>query len=88
MGFISISDISLPNRRNGLLVSSMQRLNELAAARNGADGIPSVVGAVNPGEDSSVTTADGGNFQKMKDLSTTIIDHGKKMISVAKNEVQ
>jgi hypothetical protein len=66
----------------------MQRLNELAAARNGADGIPSVVGAVNPGEDSSVTTADGGNFQKMKDLSTTIIDHGKKMISVAKNEVQ
>jgi hypothetical protein len=72
---------------NGLLVSSMQRLNELAAARNGADGIPSVVGAAKRGEDSSVTTvttADGGNFQKMKDLSTTIIDHGKKMISVAK----
>ena len=65
----------------------MQRLNELAAARNGADGIPSVVGAAKRGEDSSVTTvttADGGNFQKMKDLSTTIIDHGKKMISVAK----
>ena len=69
---------------NGLLVSSMQRLNELAAARNGADGIPSVVGAAKRGDDSSVTTADGGNFQKMKDLSTTIIDHGKKMISVAK----
>jgi len=34
---------------NGLLVSSMQRLNELAAAANGADGIPSVVGAVNWG---------------------------------------
>ena len=69
---------------NGLLVSSMQRLNELAAARNGADGIPSVVGAAKRGDDSSVTTADGGNSQKMKDLSTTIIDHGKKMISVAK----
>jgi len=27
----------------------MQRLNELAAAANGADGIPSVVGAVNWG---------------------------------------
>ena len=66
---------------NGLLVSSMQRLNELAAAANGADGIPSVVGAAKPGDDSSVTTADGdkhGNSQKMKDLSTTIIDHGKK----------
>ncbi len=66
---------------NGLHVSSMQRLNELAAAANGADGIPSVVGAAKPGDDSSVTTADGdkhGNSQKMKDLSTTIIDHGKK----------
>ena len=65
----------------------MQRLNELAAAANGADGIPSVVGAAKLGDDSSVTTADGdkhGNFQKMKDLSTTIIDHGKKMVSVAK----
>ena len=71
---------------NRLLVSSMQRLNELAAAANGADGIPSVVGAAKPGDDSSVTTADGdkhGNSQKMKDLSTTIIDHGKKMVSVA-----
>jgi hypothetical protein len=69
---------------NGLLVSSMQRLNELAAAANGADGIPSVVGAAKPGDDSSVTTADGGNSQKMKDLLTTIIEHGKKMVSVAK----
>ena len=69
---------------NGLLVLSMQRLNELAAAANGADGIPSVVGAVKPGDDSSVTTNDGGNYQKMKDLSTTIIEHGKKMVSVAK----
>ena len=68
---------------NGLLVSSMQRLNELAAAANGTDGIPSVVGAAKPGDDSSVTTADGGNSQKMKDFSTTIIEHGKKMISVA-----
>ncbi len=71
---------------NGLLVSSMQRLNGLAAATNGADGIPSVVGAAKPGDDSSVTTADGdknSNTQKMKDLSTTIIEHGKKMVSVA-----
>jgi hypothetical protein len=68
----------------GLLVLSMQRLNKLAAAANGADGIPSVVGAAKPGDDSSVTTADGGNSQKMKDLSTTIIEHGKKMVSVAK----
>ena len=49
---------------NGLLVSSMQRLNELAAAANGTDGIPSVVGAAKPGDDSSVTTADGGNSKK------------------------
>jgi hypothetical protein len=73
---------------NGLLVSSMQRLNGLAAAANGADGIPSVVGAVKPGDDSSVTTADHGdkhsNTQKIKDLSKTINDHGKKMVSVAK----
>jgi hypothetical protein len=49
-------------------------------------GIPSVVGAAKPGEDSSVTTADGdknSNTQKMKDLSRTIIDHGKKMVFVA-----
>ena len=58
-------------------------MNELAAATNGADGIPSVVGAAKRGDDSSVTTVDGGNSQKMKDLSTTIIDHGNKMISVA-----
>jgi hypothetical protein len=72
---------------NGLLVSSMQRLNGLAAAANGADGIPSVVGAAKPGDDSSVTTADGdkhGNTQKMKDLSTTINEHGKRMVSIAK----
>ena len=69
---------------NGLLVSSMQRLNELAAAANGADGIPSVVGAAKPGDDSSVTTNDGGNYQKMKDLSMTINEHGKQMVSVAK----
>jgi hypothetical protein len=73
---------------NGLLVSSMQRLNGLAAAANGADGIPSVLGAVNPGDVSSVTTADRSdkhsNTQKMKDLSKTINDHGKKMVSVAK----
>ena len=72
---------------NGLLVSSMQRLNGLAAAANGADGIPSVVGAAKPGDDSSVTTADGAkhsNTQKMKDLSMTINEHGKKMVSVAK----
>jgi len=65
----------------------MQRLNELAAAANSADGIPSVVGAAKLGDDSSVTTADGdkhGNSPKMKDLSTTIIEHGKKMVSVAK----
>jgi len=43
---------------NGLLVSSMQRLNGLAAAANGTD-IPSVFGAAKPGDDSSVTTADG-----------------------------
>ncbi len=49
---------------NGLLVSSMQRLNELAAAVNCADRIPSVVGAAEPGDDSSVTTADGGNSKK------------------------
>jgi hypothetical protein len=51
------------------------------------DGIPSVVGAAKPGDDSSVTTADGdkhGNSQKMKDLSTAIIEYGKKMVSVAK----
>ena len=39
------------------------------------------------GDNSSVTTADCDkhcNFQKMKDLSTTIIEHGKKMVSVAK----
>ncbi len=39
------------------------------------------------GDNSSVTTADGdkhGNSQKMKDLSTTIIEHCKKMVSVAK----
>ena len=69
---------------NGLLVSSMQRLNESAAAANGADGIPSVVGTAKRGDDSSVTTADGGNSKKIKDLSTTIIEHGKKMVSVAK----
>jgi len=73
---------------NGLLVSSMQRLNGLAAAANGADGIPSVLGAVNPGDVSSVTTADHSdkhsNTQKMKDFSKTINDHGKKMVSVAK----
>jgi hypothetical protein len=65
----------------------MQRLNELAAAANGADGIPSVVGAAKLGGNSSVTTADSdkhGNTQKMKDLLTTIIEHGKKMVSVAK----
>ena len=76
---------------NGLLVSSMQRLNELAAATNGADGIPSVVGAAKPGDDSSVTTADGdkhGNTQKMKDLSRTINEHGKKDGFCCKNEVQ
>ncbi len=73
---------------NGRLVSSMQRLNGLAAAANGAGGIPSVLGAVKPGDDSSVTTADHSdkrsNTQKMKDLSKTINDHGKKMVSVAK----
>ena len=65
----------------------MQRLNELAAAANGTDGIPYVVGAAKPGDDSSVTIADGekhGNSQKMKDLLMTIIDHGKKMVSIAK----
>jgi len=39
------------------------------------------------GDNSSVTTADGdkhGNSQKMKDLSTTIIEHCKKMVSVSK----
>jgi hypothetical protein len=64
----------------------MQRLNGLAATANGADGIPSVVGAAKPGDDSSVTTADGnkhGNTLKMKDLLTTINEHGKKMVSVA-----
>jgi len=73
------------SENNGLLVSSMQRLNELAAAANGADGIPSVVGAAKLGANSSVATADKhGNTQKMKDLLTTIIEHGKKMVSVAK----
>jgi len=43
---------------------------------------------VKPGDDSSVTPADHGdkhsNTQKMIDLSKTINDHGKKMVSVAK----
>ncbi len=69
----------------------MQRLSKLAAAANGADGIPSVVGATKPGDDSSVTTADGdkhGNTQKMKDLSRTINEHGKKDGFHCKSEVQ
>ena len=52
---------------NGLLVTSMQWLNDLAAATNGADGIPSIVRAAKSGEDSSVTTAGGG---RDKDSST------------------
>ncbi len=45
----------------------MQWLNDLAAATNGADGIPSIVRAAKSGEDSSVTTAGGG---RDKDSST------------------
>ncbi len=51
---------------NGLLVWSMQRLNKLAAATNGADGIPSVVVAAKLGDDSSVTTAGVNKHDKTK----------------------
>ncbi len=71
----------------GSLYRQCKGWNELAAAANGADGIPSVVGAAKPGDDSSVTTTDvdkHGNSPKMKDLSKTIFEHGKKMVSVAK----
>ena len=67
----------------------MQWLNDLAAATNGADGIPSIVRAAKSGEDSSVTTAGGGrdkdsSTKKMKALWRTIDEHGKKMVSAAK----
>ncbi len=72
---------------NGLLVSSMQRLNELAAAANGTDGIPSVVGAAKPGDDSSVTTADGGKHgdsQKWKTYRRRLLSMAKRWFPLQK----
>ncbi len=67
---------------NGLLVSSMQRLNELAAAANGADGIPYVVGAAKPGDDSSVTTADGEMMIQMQAEKVKKIKHWKQSMGM------
>ena len=72
---------------NGLLVLSMQRLNNLAAATNGADGITSIVVAAKSGDNISVTTAGGNKHDKTKqnkELLVTINEHGKKMVFIAK----
>ena len=73
----------------------MQRLNSFAIAVNGADGIPSVIGHTQTRNDSiSVTTGTRSNAdeqlnesstaKEFKELSTTIQDHGNKMVSAAK----
>ena len=53
---------------NGLLVSSMQRRNDLAVATNCADGIPSIVVAAKSGDVSSVTTAGSNKHDKTKKI--------------------
>ncbi len=72
---------------NGLLVLSMQMLNNLAVAINRADGIPSVVVAVKLGEDSSVKTTGGNKHDKTKKIKnywyrsaifTTLLYHVKE----------
>ena len=80
---------------NNLMVSSMQRLDKRVA---GADGIPSVIGRRkrNADESSAMTTggeSDGDNHdrsstKKIEQLSKTIDEHGKKMVSVAKMKVE
>jgi len=77
-----------------LLVSSMQRLNSCALAANGADGIPAVIGRNLTGDESvSVTTGtrtnsderrDESTAKKFKELTTTIKDHGNKIVSATK----
>jgi hypothetical protein len=79
---------------NDLMVSSMQRLDNRVAAMNGADGIPSVIGNKRKADESSVTTggeSDSDNHRsskKIEQLSKTINEHGKKMVSVAKMKVE
>ena len=76
------------------MVSSMQRLDNRVAAMNGADGIPSVIGNKRKADESSVTTggeSDSDNHRsskKIEQLSKTINEHGKKMVSVAKMKVE
>jgi hypothetical protein len=69
----------------------MQRLNSLAIAANGADGIPSVIDEKASCDESSVTTGAANDEQrdkfaakKLNELSNTIKDHGSKMVSAAK----
>jgi hypothetical protein len=79
---------------NDLMVSSMQRLDNCVAAMNGAYGIPSVIGNKRKADESSVTTggeSDSDNHRsskKIEQLSKTINEHGKKMVSVAKMKVE
>ena len=79
---------------NDLMVSSMQRLDNRVAAMNGADGIPSDIGNKRKADESSVTTggeSDSDNHRsskKIEQLSKTINEHGKKMVSVAKMKVE
>ena len=51
---------------DGLLVLSMQRLNNLNATTNGADGIISVVVTAKSGNDSSIMSTGGNNHNKTK----------------------
>ena len=71
----------------------MQRLNSLAIAANGADGVASVIYDKPSCGEISVTTGARSNAdersdeslaKKFKELSTIIKDHANKMVSAAK----
>lgn len=75
---------------NGLLVSSMQRLNTFAILTNGADGIPSISND-HPGDDSTATSVrekskagTARDDKKLQQFSQSIKDHATKMVYVAK----
>jgi hypothetical protein len=80
---------------NDLMATSMKRLDNAIASRNGTNGIPSAMGN-QVGDESSVTTPGGKceqccgcdkDYKKIQELSKTINEHGKKMIPVAKMKI-